>query len=54
MRSTPWRPNGTRPSPALRAPVGTYAVVASFDGRTSLEQPITITKAGPNALTFTF
>ena len=35
-------------------PVGTYAVVASFDGRTSLEQTITITKAGPNALTFTF
>jgi len=35
-------------------PVGTYAVVASFDGRTSVELPITITKAGPNALTFTF
>jgi hypothetical protein len=35
-------------------PVGTYAVVASFDGRTSLEQIITITQAGPNALTFTF
>jgi len=35
-------------------PVGTYAVVASFDGRTSLEQTITITKAGPNALTFIF
>jgi hypothetical protein len=35
-------------------PVGTYAVVASFEGRTSLEQTITITKAGPNALTFTF
>jgi hypothetical protein len=35
-------------------PVGTYAVVASFDGRTSLEQIITITKAGPNTLNFTF
>jgi hypothetical protein len=35
-------------------PAGTYAVVASFEGKTSLEQPVTITKAGPNALTFTF
>ena len=35
-------------------PVGTYTVVASFDGRTSLELPITITTVGPNALTFTF
>lgn len=35
-------------------PVGTYTVVASFDGRTSLELPITITNAGPNVLTFTF
>ena len=35
-------------------PVGTYTVVASFDGRTSLELPLTVTKAGPNALTFTF
>ena len=36
-------------------PIGpTYVVVASFDGRTSLEQTITITKAGPNSLTFTF
>jgi hypothetical protein len=35
-------------------PVGTYTIVASFEGRTSLEQTITITKAGPNAVTFTF
>lgn len=35
-------------------PVGSYTVVASFEGRPSLEQTITITKAGPNALTFTF
>jgi Domain of unknown function (DUF4382) len=35
-------------------PVGSYVIVASFDGKTSLEQTINITKAGPNALTFTF
>ena len=35
-------------------PVGAYAVVASFEGRVSLEQTITITKAGPNALNFSF
>lgn len=35
-------------------PVGSYVIVASFDGRASVEMPITITKAGPNALTFTF
>jgi hypothetical protein len=42
------------PAVKVDLPVGTYTVVASFDGRTSLEQTITITKAGPNALTFTF
>ncbi len=35
-------------------PIGTYSVVASTEGRTSLEQVITITEAGPNALEFTF
>lgn len=35
-------------------PVGAYTIVASYEGRTSLEQTITITKAGPNALIFTF
>jgi hypothetical protein len=35
-------------------PAGAYAIVASFEGRTSIEQLITITQAGPNALTFTF
>ena len=35
-------------------PVGSYAIVASFDGRASIEMPITITKAGPNALIFNF
>jgi hypothetical protein len=35
-------------------PVGSYVIVASFESRVSVELPITITKAGPNALTFTF
>jgi len=34
-------------------PVGTYAIVASVDGRTSLEEPIKI-EAGSNVLTVTF
>lgn len=38
--------------PVLTA--GTYTIVASFDGRPSIEQTITVTKAGPNALTLTF
>jgi hypothetical protein len=35
-------------------PVGSYVIVASIDGRTSVEMPVTITKAGPNALIFVF
>lgn len=35
-------------------PVGDYAVVASTNGRASVEKAITITKAGPNAIDFTF
>ncbi len=35
-------------------PVGDYAIVASTDGRASVEKTITITKAGPNAIDFTF
>jgi hypothetical protein len=42
------------PSVKVDLPVGTYTIVASFEGRPSLEQSITITKTGPNALTFTF
>jgi len=35
-------------------PVGEYAIVASTDGRPSVEKTITITKAGPNAIDFIF
>ena len=35
-------------------PVGSYVIVASVDGRTSVELPITVTKDGPNALIFLF
>lgn len=35
-------------------PVGDYVIVASTEGKTSLEQAITITQAGPNELAFTF
>jgi len=35
-------------------PVGSYTVVASFEGRASVELPLTVTAAGPNALTLEF
>jgi hypothetical protein len=35
-------------------PIGTYAVVASIDGRASLEETRTITVAGPNTIDFSF
>ena len=38
--------------PVLTA--GTYTIVASFEGRPSIEQTINIAKLGPNQLTFTF
>lgn len=38
----------------VKLPVGTYTVVASTPGRTSLEQVITITETGPNDLEFLF
>jgi hypothetical protein len=39
--------------PVLASP-GVYTIVASFEGRPSIEQTIAITKLGPNQLTFTF
>ncbi|HSA95230.1 MAG TPA: DUF4382 domain-containing protein [Acidobacteriota bacterium] len=39
--------------PVLASP-GVYTIVASFEGRPSIEQTIAITKIGPNQLTFTF
>jgi hypothetical protein len=38
----------------VKLPAGTYTVVASTPGRTSVEKTITVTKAGPNALDFQF
>jgi len=35
-------------------PAGSYTVVASFEGRPSIEMPLTVTAAGPNALDLEF
>jgi hypothetical protein len=48
-----WLPLDVTPV-KIDLPVGDYLIVASTAGRTSLEQAISVSKAGPNVITFTF